>query len=86
MIASQCSFEHMMKLACGFPRLAQATSYIQVEYGLADLKSCWYGFVDTLARTDLEFKSKKHICSEFADALTDYIEFLGEFPHLEVGS
>lgn len=86
MIASQCSFEQMMQTAAGNPTLALATSYIQVEYGIADLKSCWYGFVDTSDCHSLQFKSRKHICAEFANALSDYIEYLGESSHLEVGS
>lgn len=58
--------------------LAEATSFIQVEYGISELHACWDGFVHTSDNYDQEFKSRKQICAEFANALADYIEYLGE--------
>ncbi len=83
--ASTCSFAQMMLAAVTNFSLAQSTSYIQVEYGLDELKSCWHGFVDTSDHANLPFTSRNHICDEFATALTDYIEYLEEPSPLTLG-
>lgn len=85
MIASQCSFKQMMTIAAGNFMLAEATSFLQVEYGIAELRACWDGFVDTSDHYNQEFKSRKQICAEFANALADYIEYLGESSLDKVG-
>jgi hypothetical protein len=74
MIASQCSFFQMMMAASGNFTLAEATSFIQVEYGIAELQACWDGFVHSSESYGQKFKSRKDICNQFADALTEYIE------------
>ncbi len=86
MKASQCSFEQMLVAAKKSFPLAEATSYIQVEYGLGELQACWDGFVDTSDAYDQEFNSRKQICAEFTHALSEYIEFLGESIPLSLGS
>ena len=86
MKASDCTFDKMMVVAAANPMLAEAASYIQVEYGLAELQACWDGFVDTSDHYGQEFKSRKLICAEFTHALTEYIHYLGESSHLQVGS
>lgn len=86
MKASDCTFDKMMVVAAANPVLAEATSYIQVEYGLSELEACWDGFVHTSDHYNQEFKSRKQICAEFTDALTEYIHYLGESSHLQVGS
>lgn len=75
---SDCSFEQMMTIRSGIPMLADRTSWIQVEYGLDDLKSSWHGFVDISEHCGMEFKTRKQICTEFSEALTEYIEYLIE--------
>jgi hypothetical protein len=85
MLASQVSFESMMRIAAGRRELAFATSYLQVEYGLDDLRACWDGFVHTSDDYGQEFKSRKAVCGEFSYALNEYIECLGESIHLKVG-
>lgn len=82
MIASQCSFEQMQKYAKTSAELAQATSFMQVEFGKAELLACWDGFVDSSDGFGLTFKSRKQICENFSDALTSYLEYLNE-PALE---
>ena len=67
-----------MTVAAGNKNLAEATSFIQVEYGLDDLRASWDGFVDTSKHFGIEFKTRKHLCDNFADALAKYIEYLGE--------
>ena len=73
---TQCSFNQMMAIASGNPDLAKATSFIQVEYGLNELRASWDGFVDTSKHYSIEFKTRKHLCSEFANALIEHIEHL----------
>lgn len=81
MKASQCSFEQMQQNALTNRFLGETNSFMQVEYGLNELKACWFGFVDTSDVYELDFKSRKHICAEFANALVDYIEFLKPAPN-----
>ena len=78
MIASQVSFDQMMRVAAGNPDLGVAASYLQVEYGLSELLACWDGFVHTSDAYGQEFKSRKQICLEFSNALNEYLEYLGE--------
>lgn len=86
MKASQCTFEHMMKGAAKCPRLAEATSYVQVEYGLNELKGCWDGFVDTSDAYEQEFRNRTLILEEFTYVLGEYIEYLDESFLEQVGS
>ena len=78
MKASDCTFEQMQTACCSNKQLAMATSYMQVEYGLDELRAGWDGFVDTSDHCGLAFKSRKHIITEFTDALIEYLEYLGE--------
>jgi hypothetical protein len=86
MIASQVSFDQMMRVAAGNPDLGVSASYLQVEYGLSELQACWDGFVHTSDAYAQEFKSRKQICLEFSNALNEYLEYLGEPVSLKVGS
>lgn len=85
MKASQVSFEQMMRSASTNKLLAEATSFIQVEYGIKELQGCWDGFSDSSDSYGLEFESRRHMCAEFASALSEYIEFLEESGPLQVG-
>ena len=78
MFASEVPFNQMMRVAAGNPDLGVSASYLQVEYGLDELIACWDGFVHTSDAHGLEFKSRKHVCLEFSDALNEYLEYLGE--------
>jgi hypothetical protein len=82
---SQCSFKQMMTIAAGNKKLAEATSFVQVEFGILELQACWDGFVDTSAHYSVEFNTRKHLCDEFANALTEYAEYLEPTSH-EMGS
>lgn len=66
--------------------LAEVTSYMQVEYGLSELLACWEGFIHTSDAYGQEFSSRKHICAEFAEALTDYIQCLEQPTPNKMGS
>jgi hypothetical protein len=85
MKASKCAFKDMMIAAVGNLQLGTATSFIQVEFGLTELETCWSGFVDSSDHFGLDFTSKKHVFNEFAIALSEYIEFLDEPSSLKVG-
>jgi len=78
---TQCSFNQMMAIASGNPDLAKATSFMQVEYGLDELRASWDGFVDTSKHYSVEFKTRKHLCNEFAKALHEYIIYLEPKSH-----
>lgn len=78
MIASQVTFAQMRRVASGNPELGVSASYLQVEYGLSELEACWEGFVHTSDAFELTFKNRKHVCLEFADALNEYLDYLGE--------
>ena len=78
MIASDVSFDQMRKAARNLSELGVPASYLQVEYGLAELQACWDGFVHTSDAYDQTFKSRKAIYQEFSNALNEYLEYLGE--------
>ena len=85
MKTSDITFESMMRFAAGNFTLAEATSFLQVEYGMDDLRACWDGFVDTSDHAGLEFKDRKTICNEFTAALSDYIIYIDESAPLTLG-
>lgn len=85
MFASEVSFEQMMRVAAGNAHLAFATSYLQVEYGISELRACWDGFTDTSNAYERTFKSRKQICDEFSNALSEYLDYLGEPIPIKVG-
>jgi hypothetical protein len=86
MLASSVTFEQMRRAARNNPELGVPASYLQVEYGLAELEACWDGFVHTSDHYAQQFKSRKEIYLEFANALSEYLEYLGESIPVEVGS
>ena len=85
MRATDVTFDQMRIGARNNPELGVLTSYLQVEYGIKELEACWDGFADTNDNYGMTFKSKKEIYLEFADALNEYIEYLGESPCLALG-
>ena len=85
MKASDITFESMMRFAAGNFTLAEATSFLQVEYGMSELRACWDGFVDTSNNAELTFKNRKHLCNEFTAALSDYIIFIDDEAPLSLG-
>jgi GTP-dependent phosphoenolpyruvate carboxykinase len=78
MKASAVTFEQMRRAARNNPSLAVPSSYLQVEYGISELHACWDGFVHTSDHYEQTFKNRKEIYQEFANALGDYLEYLGE--------
>ena len=85
MKASACTFDSMMNIRAGLPLLADRTSWMQVEFGLDELKASWHGFVDISDDCGMEFKNRKLICDEFSKALSEYIDYLCEPVPDEVG-
>ena len=86
MIASDVTFEQMRRASRNMSDLGVPASYLQVEYGLLELEACWDGFVHTSDYYQQTFKTRKEIYQEFANALSEYLEYLGESIPLEVGS
>ena len=85
MLASSVTFEQMRRAARNNSELGVPASYLQVEYGLLELEACWDGFVHTSDHYDQRFKTRKEIYQEFANALSEYLEYLGESIPLKVG-
>ena len=86
MLASSVTFEQMRRASRNNSELGVPASYLQVEYGLLELEACWDGFVHTSDLHQQTFKTRKEIYQEFANALSEYLEYLGESIPLEVGS
>jgi hypothetical protein len=86
MLASSVTFEQMRRAARNNSELGVPASYLQVEYGLAELEACWDGFVHTSDYYAQQFKTRKAIYEEFANALSEYLEYLGESIPVEMGS
>jgi len=86
MIASDVTFEQMRRASRNLSELGVPASYMQVEYGLAELEACWDGFVHTSDAYDQSFKTRKAIYQEFANALSEYLEYLGESIPVSLGS
>lgn len=86
MLASEVTFEQMRKAARNNHELGVAASYMQVEYGLSELQACWEGFVHTSDEYFQTFSSRKEIYQEFANALNEYLEYLGEQISVQLGS
>lgn len=86
MRATDITFEQMRIGARNNSELGVPASYMQVEYGLSELEACWDGFAHTSDNYGVTFKSKKAIYLEFANALSEYIEAMGESIPVQVGS
>ena len=86
MLASEVTFEQMRRASRNMSELAVPASYLQVEYGLSELEACWDGFAHTSDAYGQTFKSRKEIYQEFANALSEYLEYLGESIPVEMGS
>jgi hypothetical protein len=85
MLASDVTFEQMRRASRNLSELGVPASYMQVEYGLAELEACWDGFVHTSDAYDQSFKTRKAIYQEFANALSEYLEYLGESIPVSLG-
>jgi len=86
MRATDITFEQMRIGARNNSELGVPASYMQVEYGLSELEACWDGFAHTSDNYGVTFKSKKAIYLEFANALSEYIEAMGESVPVTLGS
>ena len=85
MLASEVTFEQMRRASRNLPELGVPASYLQVEYGLAELEACWDGFVHTSDAYHQSFKTRKEIHQEFANAINEYLEYLGESIPVSLG-
>lgn len=85
MKATDITFHQVQIGARNNPKLGVPASYIQVEYGIRELEACWDGFAHTSDNYGLSFPSRKEVYLEFADALSEYIEHLGESIPVSLG-
>lgn len=85
MLASEVTFEQMRRASRNISELGVPASYMQVEYGLAELEACWDGFSHTADAFQFTFKSRKEIYQEFANALNEYLDYLGESVPVSLG-
>lgn len=74
MKASECTLKDAQHIAGYTKHLAESMSFIQVEFGHAELRACWDGFVDSTDHFQQEFTTKYKICMAFAEALIEYID------------
>ena len=80
MKASDCTLDHAQVVARDCKELAEAMSFMQVEHGYSELRACWDGFVEVSDNYEQTFPTKRKICFEFADALSEYISYLEPTP------
>lgn len=85
MKATDITFDQIRIGARNNPELGVPASYIQVEFGLKELEACWDGFAHTSDNYGVIFRSRKTIYIEFANALNEYLEHLGEFVPVTLG-
>lgn len=85
MNATDVTFRQVLIGARNNPELGIPASYIQVEHGIDELEANWDGFAHTSDNYGVTFKSKKEIYLEFANALNEYLEFIGEPLPFQVG-
>lgn len=74
MRASDCTFEELRLDSASCPDLGKTLSFIQVEYGLKDLKALWQGFMDFSDDSGTEYESKKELYQSFREQLEDHVE------------
>jgi hypothetical protein len=77
MKASQCSLDHVFAIAAKDEDLALVLSFIQVEFGLAELQANWDGFVDSTDHYGQNFKSKRDVANNFGSSLVDFYDLIG---------
>lgn len=74
--ASSCSLESLLKFAEESYELSQILSYVQVEYGLDELRSCWEGFIVSSDDYYVEFETESEVYCIFGRDLGEYVEFV----------
>ena len=74
MKATQCSLQTVFKAAEKDEDIALVLSFIQVEFGLAELQANWDGFVDSSEHYEITYKSRKDVANQFAGSIVDFYE------------
>ena len=74
MKATQCSLQTVLSAAKKDEDIALVLSFLQVEFGLAELQANWDGFVDSSEHYEITYKSRKDVANQFAGALVDLYE------------
>jgi hypothetical protein len=74
MKASQCSLNYILSTAKNDAHLASVLSFIQVEYGLAELQGHWDGFVDASDFYGQTYSNKRDVANNFGEMLVEILE------------
>lgn len=77
MTADMITFEELLRIAAREPALAEVLSFVQVEYGLDELKAHWQGFLDSAEASGSFWADTSYCINDFALNLmvvTDYGE------------
>lgn len=85
MRASECPIDFLFRKAITNQEIANLLSFVQVEYGLIELKSHWAGFQDVSDHVGIRFDDCDEIVTEFCTVLNDYLEYLQEPASHKVG-
>ena len=80
MKASQCCLDDIFELAAVDEEVAVLLSFVQVEFGLSELRGHWDGFVEMSDDYHIDYDSKEDVTSNFTCALS---EFAGPQPLFE---
>jgi hypothetical protein len=74
MKASQCSLDDIFELASVDEEVALLLSFIQVEFGLSELRGHWNGFVEMSNDYHIDYDSKEDVTTNFTFALSEIAE------------
>jgi hypothetical protein len=74
MKAGDITLHDIRRLAAGIVELNLAISFIQVEWGLADLEACWDGFRDAADHFNQQFDDEHDCALQFGFALNEFAE------------
>jgi hypothetical protein len=74
MKASQCCLDDIFELATVDEEVALLLSFIQVEFGLSELRGHWNGFVEMSNDYHIDYDSKEDVTTNFTFALAELTE------------
>ena len=75
MKASQCCLDDIFELATIDEEVAVLLSFVQVEFGLSELRGHWDGFVEMSDDYHIDYDSKEDVTSNFTSALAEFSEY-----------
>lgn len=73
MKASEFPWDKLLTYSVISPEVGMTFSFVQVEYGLDELKAHWEGFRDAADYHNLQFDDRNHIITHFAHELHQWL-------------